>query len=329
MRSSTSSSRFSGALAELVVAVVVATTLIAAWEVFVRRGGISETAVHDSAELWANERARASALGSDALILVGASRMQMGVDLNVLAEETGLVPVQLAIAAEPFLPVLENLAQDKSITGTVMLSFTMQDWLPRTTDTRAERWVRRYEDQRLGKTVVFYEPFEVWLRQLGERTFAFLATKAKPQQLIQARLQRNYVRTLPNRSQLADYSRVDRERAYQRRVELLIDGRPVELMEVPDFEPRLQSLLKSLRRIEERGGRVILVRFPSARQVEQIDETRYPKEKYWDRVASATGAETLHYAEQESLQGYNLPDGVHIDAADQADFTRALAGLSF
>ena len=69
----------------------------------------------DSEWSWVAQRARASALGERALVLVGASRMLLDIDLQVLRRETGLEPVQLAIDDSSFVPVLEDLADDPDI----------------------------------------------------------------------------------------------------------------------------------------------------------------------------------------------------------------------
>ncbi len=68
---------------------------------------------------------RAAALGDAAVILVGTSQMQMGIDLPTMQRYSRDTPVQLAISASPFMPVFENLANDPRITGTVIVS-----WVP-------------------------------------------------------------------------------------------------------------------------------------------------------------------------------------------------------
>src|SRR5262245_61597495 len=92
--------------------------------------GIQPTAA-DNARLWADQRSRASRLGDRALILVGDSRMHVGIDLDTLRKMTGLEPVQLAIDASSFVPVLGGLADDPRVTGTVVVSFlprAVENW---------------------------------------------------------------------------------------------------------------------------------------------------------------------------------------------------------
>ena len=75
----------------------------------------------DSAARWAAQRARVDGLGTRALILVGDSQPLQDIDLATLRRETGLEPVQLAVAAGSFLPVLTGLADDPDVRGTVLV----------------------------------------------------------------------------------------------------------------------------------------------------------------------------------------------------------------
>ena len=316
-------------LSTWLAALTICAVIVAGWEYFVRVRGLSDTAVADSAELWIRERERASLLGSEAIMLVGASRIQMGVDPGVLGEYTRGTPVQLAMSASPFLPVLEHLANDETITGTLIVSFTARDLLWFSRESRAEQWIVAYDEYRSGKTSVFYQALE---DKLGNAVNSILLTfrkDARPQQLIFGRTTRNYVRTLPDRSQQADYSKVDRELAYQRRIELVRGAEEPVFKEIPDLDQRLAALEAMVERIHQRGGKVIFVRLPSSKRIREIEETRHPKEIYWDRFAAQTSARTIHYADFPQLSRFDLPDGVHLDASDQPAFTRALAQIIF
>lgn len=299
--------------------------VVGGWELFVRERGIGDTAVSDSVDLWVRERERASQLGSKALILVGASRMQMGLDLQVLKQHTSKVPVQLAISDSPFLPVFEHLANDRSITGTVVVSLTASDMLLSTRETLADVWSEKYDRMSAGKTAVFYQPLEESLRESINAMLVSFAGGARPQQLIFNTRENVYVRTLPDRSQQADYSKVDRERAYQRRIEQVINGASVETRQVPDFDARIQHLQALISRIVDRGGDVILVRLPSTKRIWDIEEARYPRAIFWNAIAEGVTAHSIHFADFPELSNFDFTDGVHIDVSDQAAFTAALA----
>jgi hypothetical protein len=311
-----------------IVAVTMVVVLAGGWETVLRVRGLGVAAVDDSAELWARERERAAELGKDAVILVGASRMQMGIDLEVMRRYTTRTPVQLAISASPFMPVLEDLANDDRVTGTVVVSFTMQDFLSVTVDSVAARWVKVYESMRSSRTRLFSERLEDSLRTDAAALLVSVGSGARPQQLFSGS-GANYVRTLPDRSQRADYETVDREAAYRRRVAIYLSGEEPVFQSVPDLEARLAALESLIRKLEDRGAAVILVRFPTTRRIWEMDQIRYPKDVYWDEVVKRTSARTIHFTEFPSLSGFDLPDGVHLDYRDVPRFTAALSALLF
>src|SRR5688500_4934030 len=76
-------------------ALLVVAAIAAAIEVGLRLRGYSPT-VQDSPQLWSRFRSAASSAPADSLILVGSSRIQLDVDLDVLQRETGRLPLQLA-----------------------------------------------------------------------------------------------------------------------------------------------------------------------------------------------------------------------------------------
>ena len=102
--------------------------------------------VSDSAELWSFYRKRASELGDKAIILVGKSRIQVGADLDEIRRMTHLEPVQLAIDGTTPVPVMEDLADDPRITGTIILDFSEDDIQREYTKNKATEWVSYYEN---------------------------------------------------------------------------------------------------------------------------------------------------------------------------------------
>ena len=90
--------------------IVLVASCIAGWEFFWRAQGFIPS-LHDNAMLWSLARSRASELGSDAVVLVGSSRMQMGIHREALARTTGWRPA--ALRHTP-LPMLESSGRWRS-----------------------------------------------------------------------------------------------------------------------------------------------------------------------------------------------------------------------
>jgi hypothetical protein len=308
------------------LAVVV--TIVCGWETVLRVRGLSVASVDDGPDLWAQERDRAALLGKDAIVLIGASEMQMGIDIDTMRQYTAGTPVQLAISAAPFMPLLEDVANDERITGTVVVSFSMSSFCSTTSDSISEQWVRHYERLSASRTRLFYEHVENVLRRAVAAVLLSAERGARPQQLMRHE-PTSYVRTLPDRAQRADYRIVDREAAYRHRVEVYLDGAEPSRRTVPDFDSRLSALEAMIHKIQDRGGHVILVRFPTTKRIWEIDEISYPRKMYWDRLVERTSARSIHFADYAPLSGFDLPDGVHLDYRDAPAFTAALSSVLF
>ena len=248
----------------------------------------------------------------------------MGMDLDVLEERTGLAPVQLAISAAPFVPVLEHLARDERVTGTVLVSFHAGNFVLSTRASRTERWIEDHDARHVGRASVFYQPLEDALKSGLAAVLQSFGTSVRPQQMLDGTGGGGYLRTLPDRSQQADYSKTDADLAYRRRLELVLGGEVPERFSLPDFEERLDRFRVSVQRIFDRGGRVIFIRFPTTKRIAEIDEARFPRAEFWNRFVNRVPGDKLHFADHPSLSAFDLPDGVHLDVRDQPAFTHAL-----
>jgi hypothetical protein len=318
-----------GWLRTWVVTFIVVAVVVAGWEWFVRTRGLGDVAIANTAEPWIRERERAAELGDNALVLIGASRMQGGLDLETFQAITKATPVQLAISASPFMPVLRHLADDPAITGTIVVSFDMSSLRVLDEGTDAQRWVAAYDDFKAGRTAVFYQPVEDWLHQGVDSMLVSFSRNARPHQLVLARTTKSYVRTLPDRSQQFDYSKIDREEAYERRVRLVLDGTDPSFLEISDIGEKFADIERQVEKLQARGAEVIFVRFPSSKRIREIEDIRFPRDVYWDKLAAGTSARTIHFADYPELGNVDLPDGVHPDVSEQKKFTEALARILF
>jgi hypothetical protein len=68
----------------------------------------------------------------------------------------------------------------------------------------------------------------------------------------------------------------------------------------------------------------VLVHFPRGGQ-RTVEEERYPREQYWERLVAGTSALTFHAEDVPALASFAYPDGSHLDMKDTATFTRLLA----
>jgi len=305
------------------------------------RGG--EADVRDTAELWASQRARASNIGKDALILVGSSRIQLDLNLDILAKATGLKPVQLAIDGSPYLEVLENLANDKSVIGTVLISTTLRKLSPGIDAIRVNKWLDVYEKKYRN---LWYPKREQRLKAWLQSVSALYANITPLEKLIplifdnKKKLGEIYLKTLPSRERNADYSLVDMPGFYIRRVERDL-GYPLpeeayaspgsfrdsvirvtkeNYIEYKTDPKKLRRIKAAIGKLKSRGLEVIITRFPSSGLVESISDIRHPRQ-LWDKVVSGLGVRFIDYKDYPELV-YQLPDGSHLDKTQKPQFTR-------
>ncbi len=333
----------------LLIASFVAIGLLGIFEWRLREAGFVPN-VRDSMELWAAQRQRASRLGKRALILVGASRLQLAIDIDALRDATGLEPVQLAIDGSSNLPVLEDLANDSSVTGTILVSTNARLMLPISKPDRANEWIEFYNESFRG----LYSPMlEARLKSLVME-YSALYSSAIPLNLVlsmvsgQRRTNPLYLITKENRERIADYQLVKMPEFYIARVLRHLgawDNR-LEIRTMGEFNQTAFSAVESLptqdnsdylsqladvytlvRQIEERGGKVGFLRMPTDKWVWEIDEKKYPRTEFWDLFASNCPALTFHFKDYAGLNEFNLPDGSHIDKRDKRRFTTNLAQI--
>jgi hypothetical protein len=119
-----------------------------------------------------------------------------------------------------------------------------------------------------------------------------------------------------------DFSKTDAREQFDRLYDIAAShGSPATLSEVLGTIERIDL---AVRRIHARGGKVVFVLFPRYGDIRAVEEQRYPRERYWDLLASRTHALVVNAEDEPTLSGFELPDGSHIDARDARAFTVAL-----
>lgn len=342
----------------LTLAVFLLCSYVALSEYLLRDRGFLATH-RDSQNSWLKQRARASELGDKALILLGASRIQLGMDLPNLRQMTGLEPVMLAIDGSSFAPILAGLANDPSIRGTVVVDVMPGIISLQQSGGASDRYQAAYE-RGDGDSSLLASPFQRFDALLVEAIRGGLvnyADSARPWDSLSRRLldpysTPQYLQTLSDRSRLADYGKVDLPTLYLHRVKRHLGGgqsinentAPAEglgnlALFIQQLEPdsldgqpaqELREFEKAVKAIQQRGGKVILMSMPTSGLVTEIDARRYPRYLYWDRMAAFTSAHVLHWQDYKELSSFFCPDGSHLDQRDRVPFTKAfvrLAGL--
>jgi hypothetical protein len=307
--------------------------------------------VLDSKERWVEERSRAGQLGNQALILVGASRIQLGIDLDTLRRVTKLEPIQLAIDGSSFIPTLKSLAVDPSVRGTVLVDYypgALEGALSVDTSA-ATTFVKAYENNKGNHALFTLAHLEKFLAEnLRERLRSF-ADGANPLMSLQWRIIPNqiasrYLFTLPDRSRFADYRlvsmpdfyywRVARNLGEERSINITATDveqvlrRKIDVLQPHGNTTYIQGaryLKQLVTKIESHGGRVLFIAMPTSGMIREIDDKRYPRASFLDLLEKEAGISVLNSTDDPRLRPFICPDGSHLDFRDRAKFTEALA----
>lgn len=328
----------------LAVAILLVAIVGVEWQLSAR--GYVPT-VEDSTARWIQLRQRANALGDKALVLVGASRIQLGVDLPTLRARSGREPVQLAIDGSSYLPVLRGLADDPEFKGSVIV-----DYYDATLAAAPNKFGSGYVYQRKFEQYASQPKsarIEDRLSELLHENITAYSDGGRPFDAVRARVlaheeRRQYLVTLPDRSRRADYGQVDMPAFYHSRVALMLTGasgwnpaapetaaklaqaaRAVQADSGFAFEPNLEAVKKMVSSIRARGGEVYFIVMPTSGLVREIEQRRYPREKFLDRFIATIDAPLVQSAATARLSGFRCPDGSHLDTRDRIRFTEALS----
>lgn len=328
MRSSTSNSDtgHSNWLKAWLLAASLMVLIIAAWEFALRQAAL-EPGYSDNRALWLSARHRLSQPDENVVALLGASRVQRAIDVDVLSNLTNRPIVQLAIEGSSGLPVLENLAADPRFRGTVVFSiapaFSFNRRLSKLDAGNQADWMRAYMQQSRSRRI------EQELRLSLQGLLALRSADAAISRTIPAVLETgrlpapNYKTTYRNRFVSIDQSKFEGQVSQQGIVEIYREN--TEAYEQRDFVELLQYFGALVDILKSKGSRVYVLRLPSEGAVLEYERQLFPQDKFWNQMQPYIDARFIHFDEYPELNGYLSVDGSHIATEKAAEFTEQLA----
>jgi hypothetical protein len=231
--------------------------------------------------------------------------------------------VMLAVAARSPLATLGNLAEDNRFRGVVICDLDVGNMGPKSWESQRP-YVDYYETRWSGLARL-----KLHLIVAVQSNLALLHERFSLPALIRGNYLDYYVRRrnrftelhfdwmgnrlLEHARRLYERTRSDYEKA--------IAPTPEEM------EEHYKHVELLVDRLLRKGCRVVFVRMPTSGKLWELDEQFFPKHLYWDRFASQTAAETIHFKEHASLSAFECSEGSHLDYSDSVRFTRALGEL--
>ena len=133
-----------------------------------------------------------------------------------------------------------------------------------------------------------------------------------------------FLRINPDRCFDADYTRVDCRKQEEVHIEKFAEFRAkYAAFSEQDWRAVIQQTRTLAARIEQRGGKIIFVRFPTSGKIRACDEENFPRLRFWNQLTADLHA--IHFEDVPTLRTFTCPDGSHLDERDKPAFTRALA----
>ena len=172
---------------------VIVLVFLGTWEFMLRHADLGPDFT-DNRALWLSSRQQLATPDPAAIALLGASRLQRGVDVSELADKLQRPVVQLAVEGTSALPVLENLAADPRFRGTVIVSiapaFSFNRKLSKLDEGNQAEWVRTYVRQSRSRRM------EQELRLFVQGNFAFRSADAAIPRVVASIFENGFQNTL-------------------------------------------------------------------------------------------------------------------------------------
>jgi hypothetical protein len=246
--------------------------------------------------------------------------------------------------------VLKGLADDSSITGTILIDYQTEfiDVDATHESDVAATWESAYEmDAATASHNLSLSAVEKKLAQFRREHLASYANDANPLLSLRFRIlpqlkSNHYVVTNPDRSRVANYSILPMPSTYFRRAASYM-GLKDPNTDSRHFEQRLREKLATLTpkdpagflqgareikqqvdKIEARGGKVVFLEMPTSGMVRDSYDKFYPREQFLDAFEHLQGKSVLIANETPKLRDYVCPDGSHLDQRDRTQFTADL-----
>ena len=292
-------------------------------------------------DMWIGQWLRLDDLPDDHTVIIGASRMQFGFIVDTWEQQTGDRPLLLAWPGQPTAPILNELAERESFTGTVLcgiapsFSFIAEGppwgkWISNNIK-RAETTEWSLSFHLSLATQYFIRP---WIKCINDAAYSPIANMF-------ARF------PFPNRKGILEpvIWRFDasRDENMQMRfldiVEQNVDRQKLILKlqasiydRLTHFGPAnmdtlLSQFQSSVKKIKSRGGKVIFIRPPSNGSFRQFERDHYPRNKYFDRLVSETGCLGIHFEDYPELRNFRGVEESHLSKADGIKFTQRVIGI--
>ncbi len=329
----------------LIKSFVVAFTIVIAWlicqEIYWRNRGFTPT-FNDDKVLWAAKRKEVYKPTDEATVFVGGSRIKFDLDVATWEKLTGEEAIQLAIVGTPGRLVLRDLANDKSFKGKMIIDVAEAQFFSFPDSAQRDRLAREalayyYDEtpaQRVSASINHFLESNLVLLEEGKFSLNSLLNKANVTN--RPGVNMNPATFTPLEFGVANFKR-------QTWMTPMFLADPALQQKQKDFWTRginraspikgdtLQAFLiqvkSAIDKIRARGGTVVFVRPPSDGPYIEMENQRYPRQKYWDYLLEYTNTPGIHYADYPGTANLICAEWSHLTLEGAATYTTQLVKI--
>ena len=300
-----------------------------------KEGGLPSRALNIS--FWLNHRFKLDERPKNTTVLLGASRMTFGLDQDTWEEETGTRPHNLGLHGASCIPMLHDYAKNTQGNGIVLCALSGGFAFANERAPFAERINHAIRDLDKHRYSLSLRSEDITGKLLQARIAVLNPRLYSPtsyvRDILRLPARKNEIawRHIPYAHHTEENQDVfinDIDDKYYWNQWDLLHATPLRYMErfAPlDLDEAISLMKKDIKLIEDRGGKVIFVRFPISRFFVEWENTRFPREQYWDRILASTGCHGFHFLDHDETKDLSPLDGSHLLPEQARIFTKALA----
>lgn len=317
-----------------ILTLILVTASLASWELYLRHRGRNISYDNDES-LWSDKRKQVYEPIDKATVFIGSSRIKFDLDIPTWQNITKDHAIQLAMEGSNPRPVLDDLSNDPSFKGKLVVDVT--EILFFTNSPPA--------NQTPLKNLGYYK------KETPAQKFSFVVNHGLESGLVfldKENLSLNALirqANIPNRPgvfQFPDFpsdfgqSTFDRQdfmtEKFLRDTSLQNQVKDIwEFFRKIDKSPPItsgatDSIIASVKlacdKIKARGGQVIFLRTPSSGPFLFGENMGFPRTKFWDKLLAVTGCQGVHFADYPAIAHFQCPEFSHLAPRQAISFTR-------
>ena len=253
---------------------------------------------------------------SNAILLLGTSRIMSGVDQNILEDELGGPVISLGITGPHCMRFLEFVATETNFSGKVIVEV-----VPVLCSHQFDNSTSSYIDT-MKTNASWSESCDNYLYSKVSQSSIVCSPRVSIFNLEQVLVHKEGLKPImftsfdQNRQIYYDFSTLEKVTPI---VKPVYYTSKLKVLDPDQWMNYMISQDKYADMIEQRGGKVYYLRFPTSGLLEDFENKVLPDKESWDRFVQYTDSKTIQSKDFDN--NYICPDDWHLDSHQAKSFT--------